>query len=141
MAPCLAGEADGVDHAFDASLAEAAGNEDAVVPSSACSDAAGPFEILRLNPADLHFYVVRETAVEQRFLEALVRIFVLDVFADDPDLDLAFRMLQRGAPCRAHFERSRGPASMSEDAQNEVVHTLVGENERDFVDRLHVAGR
>ena len=95
----LAGVADGVEHALDAALAEAAGDEDAVeagellwVVIAAAVFAAG-FEALGFDPGDLELEVVGEGSVDERFLEALVGVFVLDVLADDGDRDFVLRVV------------------------------------------------
>src|SRR3954451_3134899 len=80
----LAGVADRVEHAVDAAFPEAAGNQDRVIrvelPLPAFADDALCFE-----PVDVDLDLVRHAAVNQRFLETLVRVLVLDIFADDPD--------------------------------------------------------
>ena len=96
----LAGVADGVEHALDAALAEASGDEDAVeafelgveVVVAAAVFAAG-FEALGFDPGDLELEVVGEGSVDEGFLEALVGVFVLDVLADDGDRDLVLRVV------------------------------------------------
>ncbi len=93
----LAGVADGVEHALDAALAEAAGDEDAVeafelmlvFESGAVFGVAG-LEAFGFDPGDAELEVVSERAVDEGFLEGLVTVFVLDVFADDGDVDFVF---------------------------------------------------
>ena len=50
--------------------------------------AARLLERLRLDPADVHAQAVLEAAVIERFVQALVRVLVADVLADDVDRDL-----------------------------------------------------
>ena len=45
------------------------------------------FERLGLDPLDVHLQPVREAAVIERFVEALVGILVADVLADDVNGD------------------------------------------------------
>src|ERR1035437_7876162 len=89
----LAGELDGVEHAIDAAFAEAAGNQDAVVilqlPLPALTRHA-----LGIDPVDVDLQLVRQAAMQQRFLEALVGIFVFHVLAHQRDRDLTARVIQ-----------------------------------------------
>ena len=48
---------------------------------------------LRLDPLDLDLRLVGDAAVQQRFLQAFVRIFVFDILADEADVDLALGIL------------------------------------------------
>ena len=83
----FAGVADGVEHAFDAALAEAAGDEDAV-EAGQLRLVVVRLQALGLDPGDLQLEIVRERAVDEGFLEGLVAVLVLDVLADDGDGDL-----------------------------------------------------
>ena len=90
----FAGVADGVQHAFDAALAEAAGDEDAVEAFKlglvAAVVGSFRFEAFGFNPGDLELEVLRDCAVGEGFFEGLVAVFVLDIFADDGDVDFVF---------------------------------------------------
>src|SRR6185312_16279371 len=88
----LAGVANGVEHTVDAALTEASGDQDAVITFKLTLP-VGTLYALGLDPVNVHFEVVRSGAVQQRFLQALVGIFVLDVFADDGDGDAVARIL------------------------------------------------
>ncbi len=111
--------ADGVQHAFDAALAEAAGDEDAVEACElrfvvAVRLAGGVVDgwVVRLqafgfDPGDLELEVVRERAVDERFLERFVAVFVLDILADDGDGDLVLRDCRRGGRCPASWRGRR----------------------------------
>ena len=87
----LARVADGVQHAFDAALAEAAGNENAVESFELRFVAAvvGRFRLqpFGFDPGNVELQVLRDRAVGQRFFERLVAIFVLHILADDGDGD------------------------------------------------------
>ena len=88
----LARITDGGDHALHSALSESAGDQDAVeLLELGC--AVGPAQIVRFDPVNVHLEAVRQAAVQQRFLQALVGIFVLDVLADQADVDLVFRIL------------------------------------------------
>ena len=134
----FAGVVDGLDHTFDAALAEAARHQDAVeafelVPGLGAGDALG------LDPVDVGFDPVRPASVNESFLQALVGILVFDVLADQADIDLVLGvagLLHHGLPAsevaRARFELH--------EAENDFVHALGREHDGAFVDRLHVAG-
>ena len=95
----LAGVADGVEHAFDAALAEAAGDEDAVEAGELLREvgwlAGGVegFEAFGFDPGDAELEVVGEGAVDERFLERFIGVFVLDVLADDGDRHFVVRIV------------------------------------------------
>src|ERR1019366_9331509 len=72
----FASETNGANHAFDAALAKAAGNQDAVVAFQL------PLPIVSLpplgfNPVDLKLQAVSQRAMDQRFFQALIGILVL----------------------------------------------------------------
>ena len=89
----LARVADGVQHALDAALAEAARHQDAVVVFelrlviAIAVFASKPFGF---DPVQVQLQVVRQRAVHQRFFQRLVGIFVLDILADDADVTSSF---------------------------------------------------
>ena len=98
-------------------------------------------ELVRLDPAPHHLHVVAEAAVGERLVQALVGVLEGDVLADDPDRDLALRVLdpaRRGPPRRP----CRGPALVqAELLEDDPVEALGREHERHLVDRLDVLGR
>ena len=77
---------DRVDHAFDAAPAESAGHENPVEVFQFAFEAA-LFETLGLDPVNVDFDVVGDAAMQERFLQALVGILILDVLADQRDVD------------------------------------------------------
>ena len=93
----FAGIANGVQHAFDAALTEAAGDENAVEAFQLAFVAAvagvAAFEALGFDPGDAELEVLRERAVNERFFQGLVAVFILDVLADDGDRDLVLRVV------------------------------------------------
>src|SRR5262249_17731913 len=96
----LPGEADGLDLAGDAAVAEAARHQDAV---DAAQAALGPLalDLLRLDAADDDPAVQRDAGVVERLVDRLVGVLVLDVLADDSDADLVLRVedaVQHGPP-------------------------------------------
>ena len=59
----LAGVLDGMDHALNAALAKAAGDQDAVVAAQACGGGIGGINFLGFDPLQDGFVVVGEAAV------------------------------------------------------------------------------
>src|SRR5208282_5144789 len=90
----LAGELDGVDHALNAALAEAAGNQDAVVIFEALLRGFKRVDLLGFDPVDDGLVIVRQPAVKEGFAQALVGIFELNVLADNGDADFALGMMK-----------------------------------------------
>ena len=90
----LAGVLDGVDHALNSALAKAAGNEDAVVVFQALFGCLQGIDFLGFDPFDHGFVIVRQAAVQQRFAQAFVGVFQLNVFADNADAHFALGMVQ-----------------------------------------------
>src|SRR5271157_438696 len=133
----LAGVADGVEHAVDAALAEAARDEDAVVAFEL------PFPSLAhhafgIDPVNIDLQLMRQPAVQQGLLQALVRVFVIRVLAHQADGHLVARAgdaLQHGGPS-AHLARAGIDAQQPED---HLVHSFGGEVDRHLVHRLDVA--
>ena len=83
----LARDLGGAHHPASAAIAEAARHQDAVRAVQQLL-AAGLLERFRLDPSDVHAKPVLEAAVIQRLVQALVRVFVADVLADDVNGDL-----------------------------------------------------
>ena len=79
-------------HAARAAVAEPARHEDAVGIVEQ-RRAAWLLERFGLDPFEIDLQPMREAAVIERFVEALVGILVADVLADDVDRDLVHRML------------------------------------------------
>jgi len=134
----FAGVADGLEHAFDAARAEAAGHKDAVVFGEEFL-AAGPDEVLGLDPLEIDLEAMGEGAVEEGFLEALVGVFVFDVLADEGDVDLIDGVLH----AVEHVEPAGhvgGFCLEVEEVEDLLVEFLFGENEGDFVDAGDVGG-
>ena len=88
----LARDLRGLHHAARAAVAEAARHQDAVGAVEQ-RRAVRLLERLGLDPLDVDLQPVREAAVIERLVEALVRILVADVLADDVDRDLVDRIL------------------------------------------------
>ena len=87
----LARDLGGAHHAARAAIAEAAGHQDAVGAVEQLL-AARLLERLGLDPPDVDAQPVLEAAVIERLVQALVRVLVADVLADDVDRDLVGRV-------------------------------------------------
>src|SRR5215471_10603762 len=76
---------DGADHSRNSALAKPPRNKYRVnIVQNVFPPVVG-HQVFALNPAKIDAQVVGEAAVDERLVEALVRIFELDVFADDAD--------------------------------------------------------
>src|ERR1041385_2292403 len=82
----LARVVDGANHAGHAALAEAAGHKYRVEVAQALFVRV-VHQTLRLDPAHVNSQVVRPAAVRQGLAQRLVRVFQLNVLADDADGD------------------------------------------------------
>ena len=89
----LARVADGVDLPLDAAAAEAGRHQDAVHLRQQRGRAA-PLDLLGVDVVQVDAAVVADAAVDQRLVEALVRLDEVDVLADQADLDLGLRALE-----------------------------------------------
>ena len=80
------------------------------------------------------FRPVREAAVVQRFVEALVGVLVSDVLADDVDRQLVDRVLDAADEI---FPRLHPPLGLRQVQvlEHDAVETLGGEHQRHFVNR------
>ena len=80
------------------------------------------------------FSAVREAAVIERLVEALVRVLVADVLADDVDRDLVERVLD---PADEVLPRLHPPLGLRQVQvlEDDAIEPFGGEHERHFVDR------
>jgi hypothetical protein len=132
----LARDLGGAHHAARPAVAEAPGDED---PAGAVEQvlAAGRLEGLGLDPLDVHAQPVLETAVVERLVQALVRILVPDVLADDVNRDLVGRVLDAVDEVRPRVHSrlgSRQVQALEEDA----VEPFARQHERHLVDARDV---
>ena len=82
---------------------------------------------------------MREAAVIQRLVEALVRVLVADVLADDVDGDLVERVLDPGDEILPGLHAPLGLRQV-QVLQHDAVEAFGGEHQRHFVDRRDVLG-
>ena len=131
--PLRAGVADGRHFAFDAALAESAGHQHAVV---ARQQPLGPFglDVFAADAADANLRAVGDAGVVERFVDRLVGVAVLGVFADDGDADFVLRVpqpLQQLAPV---VEVGLGRLE-AEPVDDQPVELVVDQAQRHLVDR------
>src|SRR5436190_87245 len=125
-------------HAARAAVAEAAGHQDAVGAVEELL-AAGLLERFGLDPADVDLQAVLEPAVVQGFVQALVRILVTDVLADDVNRQLVGGIadpVDQIAPVLHLRFGLRQVQALEDDA----VEPFLGEHRRHLVDARHVPG-
>src|SRR3989442_8276295 len=84
----------GVHHSLNSALAKSAWHENSVVAMQSRRRGLRRINLFRFNPFKYGLVIVRQSTVQQRFAQALVRIFELHVFADDRDSHFARRMMQ-----------------------------------------------
>jgi hypothetical protein len=130
----LADELDRFDFAFDAALAESAGDENAVV---AGEERAGAFalDLFALDAADADLSFVMDASVVEGFVNRLVSIFVLGVFADDGDADFMPRVAENVEDVTPVVEF--GQAGLEAEAElfhDQRIETVIDEAEGDFID-------
>src|SRR5215470_4994355 len=85
--------ADRADHSGYAALSESAGDQYGVQVSQADLPVGIVYQLFRLDPFDLHSEAVCDAAMDKGFVETLIRVFQLYVFAYDSDCDRAVGIL------------------------------------------------
>src|SRR6266511_1775944 len=135
-------EADAVEHPADAALAEAAGHKDAVIAGELALIAAVVLvlrlQALGVDPLQVELEIEVQRGVDQRLLERLVGILVVDILADHGDEHLVARIvgaMHERLPL-AHVGLFGFDVQILE---HQLVHALVGEGERALVDAGDVA--
>ena len=125
-------------HAAGAAVAEPARHEN---PVRAVEEprAVRLLERLRFDPADVHPQPVPEAAMIERFVEALVRVFVADVLPDDVNRDLVGRVLNAMDEV---FPGRHPPLGLRkvQHLENDPIEAFGREHERHLVDARHVLG-
>src|SRR5580658_3038732 len=133
----FAGELNGVDHALDAALAKAAGDEDAVVATQARGRGFWGVDFFGFDPFENGFLIVGEAAVEKGFAEAFVGVFELDVFSYYRDADFAGGIVHAINEIEpgAHVGR---PVLQLHVTQDLRIEAFAAEFDRDGVNGVHV---
>ena len=140
----LARIANAVQHAGDAALPEASGNENAVIAFQLRFVGLVVFALrlqpLGFDPLQIELQVLRERAVYQRFFQRLVRILILHVLADNADHNLVFRVVNAMDQVFPVLHVAIFGLQM-QVLHYQVVHAFVGEHQRTFVDRSDILRR
>ena len=134
----LAGIANGLQHTIDATLAEAAGHQNAII-NIQLFHAFRPMQLFGFNPTDVHFQLMGKARNQQRFLQALVGILVFDILADNADIhfiDGIHQAVQHVLP----LGKVAGSGLKLQLPQNDFIHALFGETNRHFVNAFDVTG-
>ncbi len=135
-------ELDAGDLALAAAFAEAAGDQDPVQGLELGGDVGfGVLEELGVEPFDPDLDPVGHAAVDEGFGQALVGVLEADIFADDPDRDLAFPVEQAvdDVVPAGHSRLGRiGDPEGAEDLGVEPSGVILG---GDGVDALRVQSR
>ena len=128
-------------HAFNATLAESAGHQDAVVILQLlvrCRRIS--LQPLGFDPVQVELQVVRQRAVDERLLQRFVGVFILHIFADNADRNFRLRVIDA---VNQLFPRMQIAILGLEVQifQDQLIHALPREHHRDFVDRRHILRR
>src|SRR5213075_2172324 len=83
---------DGFDHALDPTDAETAWNQKSVIGRENLGRAIGRSEVVTRQPLDVDTDVVRDAAVDERFLHAFVAIDEVGVLPNDRDAHAIVRL-------------------------------------------------
>ena len=90
------------------------------------------------DPLDVDLQLVREAAVVERFVQALVGVLVADVLADDVDRQLVVGVLDARDQLLPGLDMPLGLVQV-EELEDDPVDPFGGQRHRHFVDRVDVA--
>src|SRR5688572_20991536 len=127
---------DRFDHAIHTANAESARYQQTMVGPENLGRAIGRGEVIAGQPLDIHTDIVRDPAVNERFLDALVAVHEVGVLADDGDTHALVRLEHppdQGAP----IAEIRARSIQAEPFEDLLVKTLFVKAHRDLVDRAH----
>src|SRR6266404_36454 len=130
---------DGAQHSGNASLAESARNQYGVEVAQSFFPVCVVHQIFGFDPANLDAQTIRDAAVNERLVQALVRIFKLDIFADDADRHRSIWLLNGLNQLRPSAQISLG-CLQPEFLDDHVVQTLASKHQRHFVNGSDVLG-
>src|SRR5688572_3468976 len=133
-----AGELGGLHHAAGTARTEPTGYEDAVRVVEQ-RRAVFLFKRFRFYPVETHLELVGKSAVETGLVQALVRVFVACVLADDVDRELVDRVLDAVHELLPRLGARFGERQVQQ-FQDDPVKSLGREHERNFVNRRDVLG-
>jgi len=133
----FAGILDRVNHSLESALTETSGNQDAVVAMQSRGGCCHRVNFFGLDPFEDRLLIVSQSAMKQRFTEAFVGVFELNVLAHYGDADFAARVVNAvdEVEPRAHVGR---PLFQFQMTQNLRVETLSAEFHRNGINRVDV---
>ena len=107
------------------------------MPSTPAQEQVGALrlEFFGLDPLDEHAGRMGETGVIEGLVNRLVRVAVIDVFADDGDRHLLLRMADPLHRDPASRPSRNGPADSPSFCDDQLVQAVLGQPQRHFVDR------
>ena len=127
---------DGTDLAFDAAVAEAAGNDDTV---DAFEDffhrEVRVFQSFRIDPVDIDFRLIGDASMVQSFSDAEVGVVESDVFTDQGDFQGLFRIVN-GMDHFLPVFHIAGTIGQVEFFQDDAVHPFFRQEEGYFIDAV-----
>src|SRR5262249_33103451 len=129
--------ADRLDLAFGAAVAEAARDQDRVDVGEELFRAVA-LDLLGVDVLEIDPHVVREPAVDERFVERLVRVLEVNVFADDADLHRAARRLLEALDDPLPSCQIRRTAPDVEPLRDEIVEPLGVEVKGELIDARYI---
>lgn len=129
----------GEDLALGATVAEAAGNEDTIHVTDDRLRAV-VLDGLRLHADDVHLRVVVRTGVDEGFVDGLVGVLKLDVFARDGDGHAVLRMNDALHEALPVLQRRGRRVAETDLVHHEAVDLVAAQVQRTFVNRVgHIA--
>src|SRR5208337_617410 len=132
----LASELDAPQHAQNPALAKTSRDQDAVQLLQLVFPVL-TLQSLRVNPNLVEFQVVGNAAVDQGFVQALVRVLVAHVLSHDTDAYLILRMADAVHKVNPRLEVALAGLQV-QAAQNLGIQPLAPKNQGHFVDVVHV---
>ena len=127
---------DGADFAFDATVAEAAGNDDAVDTfEDFFHGQVRIFQGFRIDPVDVDLGLIGDAGMVQGFGYAEVSIVKGDILADQGDFQGLFRIVNGVDHLLPVFHIARAVGQV-EFVQDDAVHAFFRQEERHFIDAV-----
>src|SRR5687767_12433807 len=137
--PRLAGITDCFEHSLDSAHPESAWNEHSLHFSKQLACTLAARKQIAGQPVYLHAHVVRYSAVDERFLHALVAVDQIGVLPDHGDLHLSL-WSQNPVDHASPFREIRGsPSEQPEPVHDTLVESLLVKQQRDLIYGRHVA--
>src|SRR5579859_2811544 len=135
--------ANGIEHSLDAPLAESARHQDSVKASQlllvGLIARLFRFEALGFDPGNFEFEVMRQSAVNQSFLQGLVTIFIFDILTHDRDGDAVLGVVGPMHQIFPLIDLGFGRFQVK-ILQCQRVDALLGKDQRNFIDRSNILG-